>query len=240
MIQRLGVSDLLVRFGDQFCEAANRAALAFRAAVEAAPLPGIIETAPSLVSVFLRVDPLTADLEVLEAELFDLLARADWYAAPLPPGRRLIRIPTAYGADMAPDLAETAEAAGLSEAEAVAQLSATRLRVLSLGFGPGQPYLGELPEHWNLPRRTELAPHVPAGALVLAIRQCVLFSRPSPTGWRHVGQTAFLNFRPESAEPFALKPGDELQFPTADPDHVAHMIADPDCVDGGAEIEALP
>ena len=53
---------------------------------------------------------------------------------------------------------------------------------------------------------------VPEGALILAISQLVLFSRPNPTGWRHVGQTAFRCFRPEAEQSFVLRPGDEMQF----------------------------
>jgi allophanate hydrolase subunit 1 len=69
------------------------------------------------------------------------------------------------------------------------------VRVLAVGFAPGQPYLGPLGEEWNLPRLKALQ-QVPAGALVQAISQFVLFTGPAPTGWRHVGQTAFRCFRP--------------------------------------------
>jgi allophanate hydrolase subunit 1 len=54
---------------------------------------------------------------------------------------------------------------------------------------------------------------VPAGALVVAISQLVLFSSATPTGWRHVGQTGIRLFQPDTAHPFALNPGDEMEFP---------------------------
>ncbi|MBO6602059.1 MAG: allophanate hydrolase subunit 1 [Roseicyclus sp.] len=239
VIRSLGLTGLLVSFADAFSEPANRAALAFRAALEQDPWPGVEETAPSLVSVFLRIDPLAADHADLVSRLSDLVSRQDWYEAPLPEGRRLFRVPTVYGTDLAPELSEAATAAGLSEAEAIRELSAARLRVMALGFAPGQPYLGELPENWNLPRRTELNPMVPAGAMIQAIRQCVLFSRPSPTGWRHIGQTAFENFRPDSDPAFPLNPGDEVQFVATDRAHVERMMGDADVLDGGAEVEVI-
>ncbi|QBY00855.1 allophanate hydrolase subunit 1 [Rhodophyticola sp. CCM32] len=239
VIRTVGLTGLLVSFADVFSEAANRAALAFRAAVDRQDWPGVEETAPSLVSVFLRIDPLTADHTRLKAQLSEVMASRDWYAAPLPEGRRLFRVPTVYGTDLAPDLPAAAEAAGVSEAEAITQLSSARLRVLTVGFAPGQPYLGELPENWNLPRRAELNPMVPAGAMIQAIRQCVLFSRPSPTGWRHVGQTAFHNFRPDSADPFPLTPGDEVQFVETDRAHVERLLEDPGALDGGAGVEVI-
>ncbi|MEZ5912265.1 MAG: carboxyltransferase domain-containing protein [Paracoccaceae bacterium] len=233
-----GVDGILLRFSDRLSEPANRAALAFRAALEAAMWPEISESATSLVSVYLRFDPVEHDRDRLIARLSEMAGRQDWFAAPLPPGRRLWRIPTAYGGAMAPQLAEAADAAGLTPEAAVAELSTTRVRVQTLGFAPGQPYLGELPPNWNIPRQSALTPRVPVGALVVAIRQLVLFSASTPTGWRHVGQTAFRAFRPESDTPFVLKPGDEVVFEPAAADDIAARIGDDG--DGGARSELLP
>ena len=102
--------------------------------------------------------------------------------------------------------------AGLSPDQAIAALCAAPLRVQAIGFAPGQPYLGQLPPEWDLPRQTGLTPQVPEGALAVAIRQMVLFSVSTPTGWRHVGQTALPLFRPDQPEPFTLRPGDDVQF----------------------------
>lgn len=211
-IGRVGLDGLLVSFGDRLSEAGNRAALAFRAAVERATPEGVEETSTSLVSTFLRIDALRTDPLTVAREMQTLLDSRDWYGEPLPDGRRLWRIPTVYGTDLAPQLAEAAGEAGLSPEEAAQEIAATRVRVQTIGFAPGQPYLGELPDHWNIPRQQALTDSVPVGALVLAIRQLVLFSVSTPTGWRHVGQTAFRLFRPEAAEPFVLRPGDEVIF----------------------------
>lgn len=208
----VGLTGLLVQFSDHLTEQANRAALGFRAAVEAENLAGVEETSTSLCSTFLRFDPLHLPHADLTARLHALLGGTDWYAAPPPSGRRFWRIPTLYGTPLAPQLAEAAALAGQTEAEAIEMLSQARTRVLTLGFAPGQPYLGQLPPAWNIPRQTAITPQVPSGALVVAVRQLVLFANASPTGWRHIGQTAFRCFRPEQAEPFALRAGDEVQF----------------------------
>lgn len=236
VIRPAGLTGVLVSFGDTLSEPANRAALAFSAAVARAGIDGVEESAPSLVSVFVQFDPLHLDLEVLVARLTALLEDQDWYAAPMPEGRRFIRVPTVYGTDLAPQLAEAAAAAGLSVDAAIAQLSDARVRVQTIGFAPGQPYLGLLPEAWDIPRQTALTKAVPEGALVVAIRQLVLFSVANPTGWRHVGQTALRLFRPDSDTPFFLRPGDEVQFVQASPDVLTQHADDPD---GGAVIEAI-
>jgi len=236
-IGRVGTGGLLVSFGDSLSEPANRAALAFRAAVEREPPEGVEETATSLVSVFLRLDVLDTDPETVARAMQALLDSRDWYAEPLPEGRRLWRIPTIYGTDLAPQLAEAAEEAGLAPAAAAAEIAATRLRVQTIGFAPGQPYLGQLPEHWNIPRQQALSDSIPVGALALAIRQIVLFPVSTPTGWRHVGQTAFRPFRPEAREPFVLRPGDEVIFDAVDRGHYDRLRdAGPD---GGATCESI-
>lgn len=236
-IRTAGVDGLLISFAATLSEPANRAALALRAAIEQAGWDGVEETATSLVSVYLRFDPLWTDHAALSALVAPLLASQDWYQAALPFGRRLWRIPTVFGTDLAPQLAEAAAAAGLSVPEAVATLSQTQVRVQNIGFAPGMPYLGELPEAWDIPRQTVLTDKVPEGALTVAIRQMVLFSVSTPTGWRHVGQTAFRPFRPDSDTPFVLRPGDEALFVPTDPVRLANARASGP--DGGATSEAL-
>jgi KipI family sensor histidine kinase inhibitor len=236
VIRSAGLNGVLVSFGDTLTEPGNRAALAFTAAIARAGIDGVEECAPSLVSVFVQFDPLHLSLEALTARLTELLAEQDWYAAPMPDGRRFIRVPTVYGTELAPQLEEAAQAAGLTVEAAIAQMSEARVRVQTIGFAPGQPYLGLLPEAWNIPRQTALTKAVPEGALVVAIRQFVLFSVANPTGWRHIGQTALRLFREDSDTPFFLRPGDEVQFVQASPDVLERHKNDPD---GGALIEAI-
>jgi len=237
----LGLTGMLVRFADRLSEPANRAALAFRAALDAAAWDGVLETAPALASVALRFDPERLAHDDLTERLRGLLAERDWTAAPLPAGRRLWRIPTAFGGGAGPQLAEAAELARRSEAAAIDEIAAARLRILTIGFAPGLPYLGELPAHWDIPRQGDLTPQVPAGALAVAVRQLVLFPRATPTGWRQIGRTAFRAFRPGGATPFPLRPGDEVIFDPVCETALADLeAADGDGDgDGGAVAETL-
>jgi KipI family sensor histidine kinase inhibitor len=228
-----GLDGVVVRFGAAVTEPANRAALAFRAALEREGWPGVEETSPALVSVFVRFDPRAVPHADIEARLRGLLASRDWTAADLGGRRRLWRIPTVYGGTDGPQLAEAAGMAGLAPEAAARDIAEARLRVLAIGFAPGQPYLGELPDRWALPRQAGLTPEVPEGALTVAVRQAVLFANPSPTGWRWVGRTAFRCFRPEAPDPFPLRPGDEVLFEAATPEAMARIRAE-DPAGGGA------
>lgn len=227
-----GVDGLVVRFADTFDDTANRAALALRARIEAERWPEVVETAPALVSTLIRFDPLATDREALADRLRTLLGR-DWQqTAPAP---RSLMIPACFDPDLAPQIDEAAEAAGfLSRQAAIDSICAADLRVLTIGFAPGQPYIGELPAPWNLPRQRSLTPRVPVGALGVAIRQMVLFAVETQTGWRHVGQTAMRVFQPGASDAFLLRPGDRLRFQPVTASALAPLWDDPL---GGARIE---
>lgn len=239
LIRTVGLSGILVTFAEAMDDTANCATLAFRAAVDAEDWPEVTETSMSLVSVFVVVDLVDYPAEAMIERLQELLATRDWYAAPLPEGRTLWHIPTVYGTDLAPQLEEAAEAAGLDPDTAIAELSSARVRVLTIGFSPGQPYLGQLDPHWNIPRQQGLTKSVPPGALVVAIRQLVIFTNATPTGWRHVGQTAFRTFDQKSETPFSLSPGDELVFPAVSIDELERIRESATASYGGAEREEI-
>jgi len=230
-----GVNGLVIRFSDRLGDAANRATIAFRADIEADMPAGVEETSTALASVFLRYDPEATDFAALADALRRRLGAGDYYEAPLPRNRRRWNIPAVFGGSRAPMLASAAKLAGKTPAEAIHDLTDHPVRVLAIGFAPGQPYLGELGPEWNIERLPDLI-DVPEAAIVLAIRQLVLFANPSPTGWQHVGQTAFRCFRPELDDPFAFRPGDEVQFHTV-PEAEFDKLAGAD--DGGATCEAL-
>lgn len=236
-IRTAGVDGMLVSFGDSLSEPANRAALAFRAEIERQGWDGVEESTTSLVSAYLRFDPLHLGHAELKAKLDTLLSDRDWYEAPLPSGRRLWRIPAVFGTDLGPQLDQAAEAAGLTAEQAIKDFTQTRVRVQTIGFAPGQPYLGELPQAWNIPRQSTLTSRIPEGALAVAIRQLVLFSVATPTGWQHIGQTAMRLFQPEAEEPFLLRPGDEVEFNETDAETLSNVRNDPH---GGAERSELP
>ena len=168
IIRSVGLNGLLVTFGARATDAANRAAIAFRAEVDAMGWSESAESSSTLVSAVFRVDLAEHDFDAFKDRLAEVLATRDWSTTALPSHRTLWTIPAVFGGERAPQLAEAAEAAGLNVADAQAALTSTRLRVLTLGFAPGQPYLGTLGEAWDIPRQVGLSPNIPAGALVAA------------------------------------------------------------------------
>ena len=226
-IREVGLTGLLVTFGDRLTDAANASALAFRESVERAAIDGVQETSTSLVSAFVLFDPVRLPRERLHAALRELLDTLDEPGPRTAAARRTWRVKVAFGNEHGPQLAEAAAQAGLSVEAAIDELLAARVRVLTIGFAPGQPYLGRLPSHWDMARLPVLTPRVPSGALVVALRQLVLFTSDSPTGWRQIGRTAFRNFEPGSDTPFRLRTGDAVELVRVDADEMHRLLADP-------------
>jgi KipI family sensor histidine kinase inhibitor len=238
-IKTVGLAGIIVTFSGVLTEPANRAAIAFLAAVRAMEWDEVDESNSTLVSTFLRIDLSVHRAEPIIERVKNLVDSKDWLSAPLPAGRTLWRVPTLFGTERAPQLAEAAALAGQTVEQAITDLSTTTMRVLTIGFAPGQPYLGTLPECWNLSRQTNITPNVPAGSLVTAVRQFCLFPFGTPTGWRHVGATGFLSFRPNSDRPFPLSPGDEMIFDPATEAEFLQIESTDQSGNGGAQTEVL-
>jgi KipI family sensor histidine kinase inhibitor len=232
----LGPDGVLVRFADALSEPANRAALAFRAEVDGSVPDGVTETATSLTSVFLRFDPSQLRRAHLEDHLRLILETRDWTAAELPENRTRWHVPAAFDGEDAPDLEAVAREIGRDPDAAIEEITFHPLRVLALGFAPGQPYLGFLPEHWNIPRRTEVTPQVPRGAVVVAVRQAIPFANAAPTGWWQIGRTAFRCYDPANDPALPLRAGDEVRFRAVSSNALAGLTGKPF---GGAEREAI-
>lgn len=204
----LGDRALLIRFADTLSDAANRAAIAFAALVEAAALPGVVEIVPNLVSVLLRYEPGAITFERLAGEL-RLLTSA--------PGDATVAgaahaIAISFDGE---DLGDVASQLNLAPAGFIRAHNARSLRVLATGFAPGFVYCGLHPAALVVPRRTVVRRQVPAGTVLFAAGQTAITSTPIPTGWHVIGHTGFRNFDPAAEPPTAVRAGDTIRFEVA-------------------------
>lgn len=212
-----GDSAALIRFGSQLDFDVNAAVLEFDRYLSGIEIAGVTETSPALVSLLVRFDPLQLSYGALQLQLQETLDTKDWLYKPQVAGAAHWKIPVCYGGETGSDLAEVAGLLGVSESGAIEQHTACQLRILTLGFAPGCCYLGMLPEDWNIPRLKVIKPQVPAGAILVAVRQTVMPSAPMPTGWRCIGRTPLNNFNVNnldvhSASPVQVQHGDTVQY----------------------------
>jgi len=203
-----GDTALVVEFGERIDRALNDRVLDLRLLVNAAKLPGVVETVPTLRSLLVRYDPLTTDSASLIAAIEGLLDSGGRKAA----SAKLWRIPACYAQSHAPDLDDVAERTGLDRDEVVRLHSGTRFQIYMIGFVPGFPYMGDLPQTLVLPRRTDPRVRVPRGSIAIATGMTSIYPIESPGGWHLIGATPIRLFDLHWPRPALLGPGDLVEF----------------------------
>lgn len=219
----LGDGALTLEFGDRIDSALNARVMAARDALEALELDGISDVVPTYRSLTVHFDPLRLDREVLAERLRDAAQ------APVKKSALATRwtLPVVFGEEFGPDLAEVARATGRSESAVIDALCAGELRVFLIGFLPGFPYLGELPEWLRLPRLATPRAAVPANSLAIAGAQAAVYPWQSPGGWHLLGRTPVRLFDLEDAiRPALLAPGDAVRFTPVSHEEFLRLEAD--------------
>lgn len=209
----LGDSAITVEFGDEIDPRINARAIAFATTVAQQEWEGILDIVPTYRSVTIYFDPLHWNSSALRNRLKTLPRLRPDGVIPRGP---LHTIPVLYGGDWGPDLEAVATFARLTPAETVGLHTSVRYRVYMLGFSPGFPYLGLLPERLAMPRLSTPRTKVPAGSVGIADRQTGIYPSSTPGGWRLIGRTPISLYRKRRATPFLLKAGDVVQFKSID------------------------
>ncbi len=210
----LGDAALTVVFGDRVAADLHARVMGLAArltALQAAgELPGVREWVPAFASVTVHLEDRLTLTELSACEQ-RLLALARDAPALRQAGRRW-RLPVCFDEDLSPDLAPLAATCGLSVDAVIRLLTATRFRVYMLGFLPGFPYLGDLPDVCAVPRRSSPRARVPERSVAVAGRLCAVYPWESPGGWHLLGRTPVRLFDAAAAEPALLRAGDELEW----------------------------
>lgn len=125
---------------------------------------------------------------------------------------RLVEIPVIYGGSWGPDLDEAARLCGLPPEELAALHCGSEYTVRMIGFVPGFPYLGGLPQQLHIPRLATPRVSVPEGSVALGGGMTGIYPLEVPAGWAIIGRTPLRLFQPEAAKPSLLQPGDRVRF----------------------------
>lgn len=171
-------------------------------------MPNVVEAIPGMnnITVILR-EPQTLALDAIER-----LQRWWEESEALEPDSRSVEIPVIYGGAGGPDLAAVARHSGLSEKQVVELHASVEYVVWFLGFQPGFPYLGNLPESLHMPRRAEPRLQVPVGSVGIGGAQTGIYPLSTPGGWQLIGLTPLKLFDPMREPPVLLRPGDSVRF----------------------------
>ncbi|WP_306812826.1 5-oxoprolinase subunit PxpB [Paenibacillus soyae] len=223
----LGDSSVLIQFGDRMDELSHRLVMEAVRWLDAGRFPGYIECVPAFASVAVHYSPIQV-LRSLDGEermretvyetvcyrVEKLLVHIDAVTESDSEMKnvRTVAIPVCYGGEYGPDLEEVAAICGRSAAEVVRLHSDADYLVYMIGFAPGFPYLGGMPEEIAAPRRGTPRAVIPAGSVGIAGGQTGVYPLATPGGWQLIGRTPIKLFRPDADAPSFLQAGDRVRF----------------------------
>jgi KipI family sensor histidine kinase inhibitor len=205
----MGDRGLLLEFGDEISFEVNEKVRRMALAIQAEAIDGIIETVPTYRSLLILYNPLFLSIEELRERLRRLEEGLKQTRFQDP---KLTRVPVAYGGPFGPDLEPVAKSLEISPEEVIRLHCSKPYFIYMIGFMPGFPYMGELPEALVTPRLKTPRLTVPAGSVAIAQRQTGIYSMESPGGWQILGRTPVRLFDPEKEPPALLRMGDLVQF----------------------------
>jgi len=193
----MGDRSLLVELGDGISPSVNQRVQELFTALDLHPVDGVRELVPSYRSLLVVYDPLNITLADLKRTIRDTYQNLDQTELPEP---RTIDIPIVYGGEQGPDLDSVAQYHHITPQAVIDYHTRPTYRVYMIGFTPGYPYLGEVPDAITTPRRKTPRILVPKGSVGIAKQQTGIYSVDSPGGWQIIGWTPVNLFDPQARD----------------------------------------
>lgn len=208
-----GDTALTVQFGTTISIALNNLVLGLRALVHDADINGVIATLPTYRSLLINYDPLVISQQDLITQLEPLVMRLDDSSSlPKNAGSKSWQIPICFDDEFSPDLGHVSDQLGMTSSEVIKTFLEAEFHVYMLGFAPGQPYMGGLPEAMSVPRRKDPIPQIAKGSLVTATGMAIIYPVANPTGWHVMGRTPVELFNIDRDPAIILSPGDKVHL----------------------------
>jgi KipI family sensor histidine kinase inhibitor len=223
LLRMMGDRGFLVELGDEIAPEINRRVRVLTAALDQDVPEGVLEIVPTYRSILMIYDPLLTSPAKLEKEISGLLDRLDSIEIPDP---TVVHIPVCYGGEHGPDLEHVAKVHDLTTEEVIRIHSEPQYLIYMIGFTPGFPFLGGLPEILATPRLESPRVLVPAGSVGIANNQTGMYSIDSPGGWQLIGRSPLKPFQPEKENPFLYQAGDYLKFDPITPEEYDRIRAE--------------
>lgn len=202
-----GDRGVVVEFEDDLSPAINGRVRALAGRIQT--VPGVAEVVPTFRSLLVILDPFAPDRDALRTTILELARQL-----PSGPGDagRTIEIPVVYGGEAGPDLADVAHTCGLTTREVIELHSREPYLVFMLGFAPGFPYLGVLPDGLRTRRLASPRTRVPLGSVGVADLLTGIYPLSTAGGWNLIGRTPRVIYDPHDPSPILLQPGDLVRF----------------------------
>ena len=206
-----GEQGMVVDFGNEISAEINERVQCLAQVLTELNIVGVTEIVPTYRSVMLYFDPILISRSEMAAIIEQCLLHSNGEIEDKP-AKNIVRIPVCYGGVFGPDMDYVIRHTGLAENEVIQIHTSKPYLVYMLGFTPGFPYLGNLPEPLVVPRLSKLRTKIPEGSVGIAGSQTGFYTVQSAGGWRVIGRTPIKAFIPEAANPFMLVAGNYIQF----------------------------
>ena len=204
-----GDCGLLVEYGSSIALEVNQKVRSMTLALKGNALEGVREVIPSYCSILVVYDPVKTNPHTLKKALTAVERQLPEIEIPPP---RVFEIPVCYGDDYGPDIGVVARTNHLSPEQVVHIHASVEYLIHMVGFTPGFPFLGGLPEILHTPRLSTPRTSVPRGSVGIANDQTGIYPVSSPGGWQLIGRTPLRLFTPEQDPPVCYRAGDLIRF----------------------------
>jgi inhibitor of KinA len=201
---------LTVEFSQRISEDDNQKVLALKHSIEEQPLPGLLDCVPAYSSLSIYYKPECKREEVIHY----LNERIECSAAGLNnrSSDKIIQIPVCYDPSFGIDQEFVCEHLQITREQLIQKHTGNIFRIYMIGFIPGFPYMGILPEGWQIPRKQTPALKIPAGSVALAGQQTGIYPAEVPGGWQVIGRTPLKIFDVLREPSCLVKAGDQVKF----------------------------
>lgn len=205
----MGDRSLLVELGDDVSRDVNRRVRKLCFGLELGQVAAVTELLPGYRSLMVIYDPLKIALPALKVKIEGVFRCIDQFEAPAP---NELKVPVVYGGEFGPDLEWVANHHNIPQQKVIHHHCAVAYQVYMIGFTPGYPYMGELPDELVTPRRDTPRVRIPQGSVGIAQKQTGIYPVESPGGWQIIGRTPLKLFDPDQKPPSLLQSGDLVTF----------------------------
>jgi KipI family sensor histidine kinase inhibitor len=216
-----GDRGLLVEYGDGIDPVINNKVRSMAIVIEQDIPAGVLEIIPTYRSLLIVYDPVDTSPDRLKETLGAL--EEDLKDIQIPPPER-VEIPVCYGGEFGPDIEFVAENHQLSVDEVIQYHTEPEYLIYMVGFTPGFPFLGGLPDILHTPRLETPRTFVPRGSVGIANAQTGIYPVASPGGWQLIGRTPVTLFAPHHKDPFLYKAGDMIKFKPISRDEFDQLV----------------
>ena len=206
----VGDCGISIEFGNDLDQKTNQLVHKMKYVLEKTKPDGVIETIPTIRSLFvyydyriIRADRLISEIKLMEKEMTDFVL----------PKSSLFEIPIVYGGEYGPDFDRIAQLLKLTADELIHIHSGKEYFIFQTGFIGGSAHFKVPPPLDSLPRKKTPNLGVPAGSVLVAGGLGSVFKPlAGPTGWYWIGMSPLRQWFPEKDPPLLINPGDRIIY----------------------------